>query len=277
MKRFAIFLLLSVLALPVAAQDYKVPEIEISKDKVLVDGKPFFAHVVTPKQTLFSISKAYGVSVRDIIDANRKLDLENRGLKIGDVLLIPDVLSIPKEPADVVQDVPEEAMAEPDMAAVPSHMKTAEDVAYMHEAAQADTLIDQRALFPGMPGYRHDTDPQHYADSVFYMNQVPERISVAVLLPFDASGKAASEKVIYYTDGGFRIFFEDGPDLIKVKITDVADGSVVADGEWENGEAITFDESRDLNVEVTATWDERAGRDSFGEVSYSFGVGVSAG
>ena len=97
MKRFAIFLLLSVLALPVAAQDYEVPEIEISKDKVLVDGKPFFAHVVTPKQTLFSISKAYGVSVRDIIDANRKLDLENRGLKIGDVLLIPDVLSIPKE------------------------------------------------------------------------------------------------------------------------------------------------------------------------------------
>lgn len=198
MKRFAIFLLLSVLALPVAAQDYEVPEIEISKDKVLVDGKPFFAHVVTPKQTLFSISKAYGVSVRDIIDANRKLDLESRGLKIGDVLLIPDVLSIPKEPADVVQDVPEEAMAEPDMAAVPSHMKTAEDVAYMHEAAQADTLIDQRALFPGMPGYRHDTDPQHYADSVFYMNQVPERISVAVLLPFDASGKADSNSRDFY-------------------------------------------------------------------------------
>ncbi|MBR4789140.1 MAG: LysM peptidoglycan-binding domain-containing protein, partial [Bacteroidales bacterium] len=95
MKRFAIILLLSALALPVAAQDYQVPEIEISKDKVLVDGKPFFAHVVTAKQTLFSISKAYGVSVRDIVEANQKLDLEKRGLKIGDVLLIPDALSVP--------------------------------------------------------------------------------------------------------------------------------------------------------------------------------------
>ena len=86
MKRIAILLLLSALALPVAAQDYQVPEIEISKDKVLVDGKPFFAHVVTAKQTLFSISKAYGVTVRDIIEANQKLDLEKRGLKTGDVL-----------------------------------------------------------------------------------------------------------------------------------------------------------------------------------------------
>ena len=197
MKRFAIILLLSALALPLAAQDYQVPEIEISKDKVLVDGKPFFAHVVTAKQTLFSISKAYGVSVSDIVEANRKLDLEKRGLKTGDVLLIPDVLSIPREPADTVNDTPEEAMDEPDMAAVPSHMKTGEDEEYMH-AEPADTLIDHRALFPGVPGYQHDTDPQHYADSVFYMNQIPERISVAVLLPFNASGSADSNSRDFY-------------------------------------------------------------------------------
>lgn len=188
MKRFAIILLLSALALPVAAQDYQVPEIEISKDKVLVDGKPFFAHVVTAKQTLFSISKAYGVSVRDIVEANQKLDLEKRGLKIGDVLLIPDALSVPEESAAIVQEA--------DMTAVPSHMKAGEDEEYIH--AEADTLIDHRALFPGVPGYHHDTDPQHYADSVFYMNQIPERISVAVLLPFNASGSADSNSRDFY-------------------------------------------------------------------------------
>lgn len=201
MKRIAILLLLSALALPVAAQDYQVPEIEISKDKVLVDGKPFFAHVVTAKQTLFSISKAYGVTVRDIIEANQKLDLEKRGLKIGDVLFIPDVQALPQEAAPAVQEQIEEQsqMDEPDMTAVPSHMKTAEDEAYMQEAAEADTLIDHRALFPGSRDYSFDTDPQRYADSVFYMNQIPERISVAVLLPFNASGTADSNSRDFYS------------------------------------------------------------------------------
>ena len=201
MKRFVIFLLLSALALPVAAQDYQVPEIEISKDKVLVDGKPFFAHVVTAKQTLFSISKAYGVSVQDIIEANKKLDLENRGLKIGDVLFIPDVLNVPQETAPLPQEtvpVVQEQMPEPDMAAVPDHMKSEEDKKYMQEAAQADTLIDHRALFPGTRDYYPDDDWQHYSDSVFYMNQIPERISVAVLLPFNASGTADSNSRDFY-------------------------------------------------------------------------------
>ena len=194
MKRFAILLLISALALPVAAQDYQVPEIEISKDKVLVDGKPFFAHVVTAKQTLFSISKAYGVSVSDIREANKKLDLENKGLKTGDVLLIPDVISTPPEPESTAGEL----MDEPDMAAVPKHMKADDDEAYMQPAGPADTLIDHRALFPGSRDYYPETDPQHYADSVFYMNQIPERISVSVLLPFNASGTADSNSRDFY-------------------------------------------------------------------------------
>lgn len=194
MKRFAILLLISALALPVAAQDYQVPEIEISKDKVLVDGKPFFAHVVTAKQTLFSISKAYGVSVSDIREANKKLDLENKGLKTGDVLLIPDVISTPPEPESTAGEL----MDEPDMAAVPKHMKADDDEAYMQPAGPADTLIDHRALFPGSRDYYPETDPQHYADSVFYMNQIPERISVSVLLPFNASGSSDSNSRDFY-------------------------------------------------------------------------------
>ena len=72
-----------------AAQQYQAPEVKISQDKVRVNGKSYYAHVVTEKQTLFSISKAYDVSLQDIYDSNRNLDLENAGLKVGQVIFIP--------------------------------------------------------------------------------------------------------------------------------------------------------------------------------------------
>ncbi len=195
MKRLAIFLLLSALALPLSAQDYQVPDIPISKDKVLVDGRPFFAHVVTARQTLFSISKAYGVSVRDICEANSALDLETRGLKAGDVLLIPDVLTAPQaeEPADELAGEP---LDEAHMASVPAHIKDPDSLAL--RPAAADTLIDSRALFPGTGGWSYGHPQQPDADSLFYMNEIPERISVAVLLPFKAALSADAPSRDFY-------------------------------------------------------------------------------
>ena len=71
------------------AQEYDVPDVRVSKDRVKVDGKSFYAHVVTPRQTLFSISKAYKVSIDAIYEANKNLNLKEEGLKVGQVLLIP--------------------------------------------------------------------------------------------------------------------------------------------------------------------------------------------
>ena len=55
------------------AQDYIAPEVTVSKERVKVDGKIFYSHIVLEKQTLFSISKAYGVPVEDIYAANPAL------------------------------------------------------------------------------------------------------------------------------------------------------------------------------------------------------------
>ena len=84
-----IFLAVSLACTQAAAQQYQAPEVKISQDKVRVNGKSYYAHVVTEKQTLFSISKAYSVSLQDIYDANKNLDLENAGLKVGQVIFIP--------------------------------------------------------------------------------------------------------------------------------------------------------------------------------------------
>ena len=79
------------------AQDYTQPPVVVSKEKVRnSDGKVYYSHVVLEKQTLFSISKAYGVSVDDIINANPAMNLRTEGLKKNAILLIPDTGTLPE-------------------------------------------------------------------------------------------------------------------------------------------------------------------------------------
>lgn len=61
-------------------------EVKISKDKVRVDGKTYFVHLVQQGETLYSISKAYGVSQSDIAINNPDI---YAGLKVGQALKIP--------------------------------------------------------------------------------------------------------------------------------------------------------------------------------------------
>lgn len=73
-----------------SAQTYTQAPVTVSKEKVRgSDGKVYYSHVVLEKQTLFSIAKAYGVSVDDICNANPELDLKTVGLKKNSIILIP--------------------------------------------------------------------------------------------------------------------------------------------------------------------------------------------
>lgn len=74
----------------VNAQVYPNTPVTVSADKIKVNGKIFFAHPVLDHQTLYSISKAYMVTVDEIISANPELDLKVNGLKAGQILNIPD-------------------------------------------------------------------------------------------------------------------------------------------------------------------------------------------
>lgn len=73
----------------VSAQEYVAPKVTISKEKVRSGGKVFYSHVVQERQTIYSISKAYGVTMEEIYDANPALKLETEGLKKDQILLIP--------------------------------------------------------------------------------------------------------------------------------------------------------------------------------------------
>ena len=86
-------LLLAAAAAPYAsAQDFVPAPVEISKDKVNVNGEIFYLHKVLPKQTLYSISKAYGVPADAIQKVNPSL---TEGLKAGMLLYIPQAATAP--------------------------------------------------------------------------------------------------------------------------------------------------------------------------------------
>nr|WP_320119936.1 LysM peptidoglycan-binding domain-containing protein [uncultured Marinifilum sp.] len=60
--------------------------VEISKNKVVVGGKTYLLHIVKEKQTLFSISKAYGVNLSVLMKENRKTQAT---VNFNEVLRIP--------------------------------------------------------------------------------------------------------------------------------------------------------------------------------------------
>lgn len=90
-----------------SAQTYTQAPVTVSKEKVRgSDGKVYYSHVVLEKQTLFSIAKAYGVSVDDICNANPELDLKNVGLKKNSIILIP-MAGTQTKPAEQTAPEPE--------------------------------------------------------------------------------------------------------------------------------------------------------------------------
>lgn len=85
----ASFCLMAAIGSEVKAQDYVTPQVVVSNDKVRYNGRIYYSHIVQERQTLYSISKAYNVTLQEIYDANQALRLETEGLKKDQILLIP--------------------------------------------------------------------------------------------------------------------------------------------------------------------------------------------
>ena len=163
MKRLLSILFLAASLLSASAQNYVVPEIKVSQDKVRVNGQTYYAHVVTEKQTLFSIAKVYGVPLQDIYDANRGLNLEKEGLKTGQIILIP---------TEKKEETPAKAEPMPE----PKPEPKAEP--------QPEVVNDSRAVFPG-------TNEEFSLD-------IPETINIALILPFSSAGKSRDNCLDFY-------------------------------------------------------------------------------
>jgi LysM repeat protein len=103
----SLFLLCGTAAL---AQDYVPTPVTITTEKVKLNGKLYYAHLVLERQTLFSIAKAYNVTEQDLYDANP--NLRDTGLRKDSVLLIPIGTQKPAEkPVEQAKPARQEAQA----------------------------------------------------------------------------------------------------------------------------------------------------------------------
>ena len=256
-----------------AAQQYQAPEVKISQDKVRVNGKSYYAHVVTEKQTLFSISKAYDVSLQDIYDSNRNLDLENAGLKVGQVIFIPTQGTKPaasEEPAKpqtqeqaareqaagtyVVVPSPSETVSSAPVEPVIPDKKTAND------KKDSGSALD-RWLYPGKyrtsTGSEGDTrvspsEPDSLVvrtDSSTFVLDIPQTIRIAMVLPFSSS-KLSDNTVDFYT-GALLAARDYGRMGVSVEIEamDVRDSASITPASLENYDVVIGPiSSKDMNV-----------------------------
>lgn len=97
----------------IVAQDYVNTPVSISKEKVRINGKVCYSHVVLERQTLFSISKAYNVSIEDIHKYNPTL--KESGLIKNSILIIPSAEAVEtvNEVQEEIQDKSQEKVVEP--------------------------------------------------------------------------------------------------------------------------------------------------------------------
>ncbi|MBE6222895.1 MAG: LysM peptidoglycan-binding domain-containing protein [Bacteroidales bacterium] len=105
----SLFVLCSTAAV---AQEFVPTPVTISTEKVKLNGKVYYAHLVLERQTLYSIAKAYNVTEGDLYEANPSL--RETGLQKSSVLLIPvDKQKVTEKPVaqPAKQPVRQEAQA----------------------------------------------------------------------------------------------------------------------------------------------------------------------
>lgn len=84
--KFIYTLIILVCLLPDYAFSQTDSTIVYKGERVKVDGKTMISHLVKAKETLYSLSKIYGVKIDDIVAANPEIV---NGLKAGQMILIP--------------------------------------------------------------------------------------------------------------------------------------------------------------------------------------------
>lgn len=86
LKRIILISLILLFFYPLYSQTEQTVQIKKSTDKVKIDGKYFYIHIVQKGESLYSISKAYGVSQMEIAMENADIYL---GIKVDMALKIP--------------------------------------------------------------------------------------------------------------------------------------------------------------------------------------------
>ena len=255
------FILTAIMPTASSAQEYESTPVTISKDKVRVDGTVCYSHIVLERQTLFSISKAYNVSIEDIYKYNPSVKEE--GLKKNSILIIPvqDAQSAAPVETETAETAPATEMAVPQtQQAERIHVVKwfedldviAEKYGVTVEAIMKANGLKSRKLSRRqqlvIPSSSEITDAEGEIeeaqtaeetgetadDQADDDNQInfgwlfPDReVSVSLLLPLKATGNSSSQNNMDFYSGVLLATYDLAAEGIKsdLSVYDVADGN----------------------------------------------------
>ncbi len=238
-----------------AAQEYENTPVSISKDKIkIADGTICYSHIVLEKQTLYSISKAYNVSIEDIYRYNP--GVKEEGLKKNAIIIIP-VVDVPETGKE--EKVAPSEKVEKKAAETIHVVKWFEDLemiarkygvtseAIMKANGLKDRKLSKRMklIIPSSSDIEETveeevvTEPQdstENADTVKvnenalfpgWMNQNKD-VNISVLLPLKADGSNSSRNNMDFYSGVLLAAHDLGKEGINVELSvfDVADGNL---------------------------------------------------
>ena len=214
MKRLLILTLTAICLAPLSlvAQSYESAPVTLSQEKVSKDGKTYLAHTVLDHQTLYSISRAYGVNFQDILDANPGEDLSAGNIKAGQIVLIPYVqtdteyvvkwyetldmvaarFNLTKEALMAYNGLTSDKIDRRQKLRIPAHPELIGATA--SDASAAEAQDEANLVAEGSSEDTTDTN-QNLVERIgfslrdlFRKKQVDETVCVGVILPFNTQG-----------------------------------------------------------------------------------------
>ncbi len=189
-KRTLLAAILSVFTyIGVAGQDYVPVPVTVSKEKVKLDGKVYYSHVVLERQTLYGISKAYNVTIEDLYKANESIGLRENGLKKNSIILIPFNNEV--KPAERKNTRRREAEAVKD--SIEQHQTVRKD--YIEDFGEVDVQTEEAEPQPAA-----EIPADSLAAATPEMPEPRSEVNMILMLPLKAaSGRGTSGYMDFYS------------------------------------------------------------------------------
>lgn len=225
------------------AQEYENTPVRISEQKVKIDGKVYYSHIVLERQTLYSISKAYNVSTEDIYNANP--GLKENGLKKNSIINIPITQAASQTPKESVSDTPASPSVKKihvvkwyeDLQTIADKYGVAQEAIVAANSLKDRKLKSRQKLIIPAEGYQYDSTDEgtpQIAEAAEEEDMNIEtsfeektKVKALVLLPLKATGTASSKSNMDFYSGvllAARELGEQGAD-IDLEVHDIANGS----------------------------------------------------
>lgn len=235
------------------AQEYDSTPVVLSKEKVRIDGKTCYSHIVLEKQTLYSISKAYNVSIEDIYEYNPSV--KENGLKKNSILIIPIAAEEETATTDETSETPQKDnithivkwFEDLDVIAE-KYGVTAQSIMQLNNLKGRKLARRQKLLIPS-PGetVKVETTPVEEKAAVsdttatvdssardkvrdLFSGLFPSKkdAKVSLLMPFKADGITGSKSSMDFYSGALLAIYSLGNEGISIdmNVYDIADGNI---------------------------------------------------